>query len=258
MTKGQIFLVVGALLVVGAIYFGLDTTAPDHNKNNAFASGVLPTSIENLLKEARDSIPQENRALVESLMSENSKIKENDSLEIASNIEISSEWYRLGFPLIAGHFAEKVAATKNTAEAWGIAGTTYSIGMKNAIKDKYIVYGREKALSCLDMAITMDTANMDYRINKALIHVERPVDSPMKGIMMLKELNQKFPRSVKVLNQLAQLAIRTAQWDKAIERLQSAIGIEPTNRNTICLLAQAYQGKGEVVLAKEYYNKCNN
>ena len=87
--------------------------------------------------------------------------------------------------------------------------------------------------------------------------MENPVKSPMEGIMMLRKLNEDNPKSVKVINQLAKLAIRTNQMDRAIERLLIAVGIDSENNTSNCLLAQAYEAKNDAANAQKYAAKCN-
>jgi predicted Zn-dependent protease len=66
----------------------------------------------------------------------------------------------------------------------------------------------------------------------------------MRGILMLRELNEALPNNVLVMNTLARLAIKTGQIDRAIQRLETSLGLEPDNQNTICLLATAYGNAG--------------
>jgi len=91
-----------------------------------------------------------------------------------------------------------------------------------------------------------------------LIYVDHPDQNPMQGIQMLLKLNENYPENVQVLNQLARLGIRTNQFEKAIQRLQKALTLEPNNNTSICLIAQAYERSGQTALAKEFQDKCKN
>nr|HRO74505.1 bacterial transcriptional activator domain-containing protein [Saprospiraceae bacterium] len=71
-------------------------------------------------------------------------------------------------------------------------------------------------------------------------------------------LNKQHPKNVTVLNQLGRLALQTKQYDKALERLEAAIQLEPDNKNTNCLLATVYQETGNQAKADEYNKKCVN
>ena len=80
----------------------------------------------------------------------------------------------------------------------------------------------------------------------------------MKGILMLRDLIEKEPENVLVLSTLGRFAIQTGQFEKAIERLEKAISLDPKNNKANCLLAQAYQGVGNAEKAAEYANICKS
>jgi len=78
----------------------------------------------------------------------------------------------------------------------------------------------------------------------------------MQGILMLKELNDKYPNNVSVLNQLGRLAIQTGQGEKALERLTKAYELDPKNGATICMLASAYEITGDDTNAVKFQTLC--
>ena len=64
------------------------------------------------------------------------------------------------------------------------------------------------------------------------------------------------PENAAVYNALGRLAIKTGQWQKAVERLEKAWLLDKTNPNTPCLLAQAYQGAGQQEKSSEFARLC--
>jgi len=95
------------------------------------------------------------------------------------------------------------------------------------------------------------------KVNLALCYVEYPLqDNPMKGILMLVDLNKNNPDNSLVLTNLGRLAIQTRQYDKAIERLGRVVELDPKNRNANCLLAQAYGEMGNQEKTDFYLNRC--
>lgn len=253
----QKIVVLACVAIFCIIYFGLSTKSPKVSQALKSDVPLSPTGIQNIIRRAQDSLSLNDREFLNALMGDLKKYKSGDTTKVASLIEVSSEWYRLGYPVIAGHFAEEVAELRNTAQAWSIAGTTYFIGLKNINEEKEVKYARDKAIQAMEKAISLDPDNIDYKINHALVLVDYPSEGPMEGILKLRELNEKNPDNVSVLNQLARLAIRTSQWDKAIARLSRVLTIDSNNNTAICLIAQAYQGKGDFPSAKPYVLKCN-
>ena len=214
------------------------------------------TSIQNILLDVKKSLTKEQMSIVEAL---NVELKNADTDEERVNLQkrLSSTWYEIGEPTVAGHYAEEVAKIEQTEASWSIAGTSYLLGVKSSQVEKTRDYATTHAISAFEAAMSINPDNMDHRINKALCFVENPSGSPMEGIMMLRKLNEDHPNSVKVINQLARLAIRTNQYDRAIERLLVAVGIDSENNTSNCLLAQAYEAKSDMANAKRYGAKCN-
>ena len=79
----------------------------------------------------------------------------------------------------------------------------------------------------------------------------------MKGILLLRELDAQNPENIAVNSQLARLAIKTGQFDKAIGRLEKVLVKEPNNSKLICLLAEAYSGANNPKAAA-MTEKCNS
>jgi uncharacterized protein HemY len=61
-----------------------------------------------------------------------------------------------------------------------------------------------------------------------------------------------------VYNALGRLAIKTNQWQRAIERLEKSWSLDKKNPNTPCLLAKAYEGAGNIAKATEFATLCKD
>ncbi len=257
LNKTQFSTIIIAALAFSMLYFGCDTKSNDLKKaDQTRALNMEATSIQNILLDVKKTLTKEQRSIVEALNVELNNAN-TDEAEIALNKRLSSTWYEIGQPIIAGHYAEQIAKVEESEESWSIAGTSYLLGVKSSQEKKLRDYASSHAIAAFEAAMSINPDNMDHKINKALCFVENPVESPMEGIMMLRKLNEDNPKSVKVINQLARLAIRTNQMDKAIERLLVAVGIDSENNTSNCLLAQAYEAKKDVANMKKYAAKCN-
>ncbi len=242
------------LLFVG-MYFGCETK-PNNIKalETSRALSMEVTSVQNLINEARKTLNKNQLSTIETI---NAQLEKDTTTQVAAMQMLASEWYKAGHAAVSGHYAELLAEKSNTEDAWSIAGTTYVYGIQSAKDDKVKEFCKSRALKAFEKALSLNPSNIDHQINMALCYVEKPSqDNPMKGILMLRELNTKYPENVGVLNQLARLAIKTNQLDKAIERLTQALKIENKNNTTICLLAEVYQLKGDQQNAELYKKKC--
>lgn len=256
--KKQLGLGILSLLLFCLLYFVLDTKPKKQQLLEKSRSANLEsTGIQIIQKEAKETLAQDQLDFITALEVQLSQ-EENDSIKNVRREELSSSWFKMGHPAIAGYYAEKIAEFNDSSNAWGISGTTFFYGLQSYESEKLKSFCQKRSIKSLEKAISLDPDNVDYKINLALCYVEMPPkDNPMTGILQLVGLNKEFPNNVKVLNQLGRLAIQTNQLDKALERLSSAEKLSPDNKTTICLLAELYGKKKETILAEKYVKQCN-
>lgn len=259
MNKAQWISILSAAALFAMLYFGFSTTPGKHKdieKQRALAA--VSTDINALLTEAKKGMSAQQSASVMALESELGSAA-TDSAKADIYKQLSSVWYNFDRPGIAGFYAEKTAELAGSEEAWSIAGTTYSICLQTVQEEKVKRFCSEKAVQCLENAASINPDNPQHKINLALVYAEDPPkDNPMKGILMLIDLNKQYPENVPLLTQLGRLAIKTGQFDKAVQRLERAMSLEPDNPSANCLIVKAYEGLGNEPKAAEYRPKCDN
>lgn len=258
MNKTQWIVVSLAMVVFAFLYLGFDTKPSKHKTiEQQRALSAVSTDIDNVLAQAKAKLTEQEAAAVASMES-GVEGTTADSAKADAYTRLSSTWYEIGSTAVAGYYAEKVAELRSTEEAWSIAGTTYSICLQREEEEKIRSYCTERAIHALESAASLNPSNVQHKLNLALVYTDSPPkDMPMKGILMLVELNKSYPENVPVLNQLGRLAIKTGQFDKAVQRLEKALSIEPDNPMSNCLLEQAYQGLGDAAKAATFKTKCD-
>lgn len=258
MSKSQIIVLVSSALLFVGLYWGVETKPRKQNKIEK--QRVLEresASISVLLKKAKSTITKADAIGIKSLEKE---------LEVTEEIhkgavlkKLSGEWYKLKFPEIAGFYAQKVAEIEKTDVAWSLASTTFAAGISaNNKPDNVRQYCLENAVGALEQAITINPDNINHRVNLALCYVEMPPEeNPMKGVMMLLDMNKKMPQNVTVLFQLGRLALKTGQYEKAVQRLEQVLGVDVEHRKANCLLASIYENQKQAEKALPFKNRCN-
>lgn len=258
MTKGQIIAVVSAVLLFVVLYFGCDTVSKENRKVAAQnARALVSTDISVLLKDAGTKLDPSQRSVIDVLDAQAEAAQ--DSVKIDLLKQLSGKWYEFGQPSIAGFYAQTIAEEENTEETWSVAGTTYSICVQREKEQKVRDYCYQNAVQAFENAASLAPDNLQHKINLAVLYTDNPPpENPMTGILMLRELAEKYPENAAVFVNLGRLAIKTSQFDKAVERLSQALEIEPNNRQAICYLAQAYEAKGDRKSADVYRTRCGN
>jgi len=259
MTKLQLSVIGAAILLFLVLYVGCEIVPRDMQAlEKTRAVAVESTNLDVLLQKAKADLPAADLTAVLALEQQLEEAL-TDSVRLPILKDLSGQWFTFGEPAIAGTYAEQVAQVLATEESWSIAGTTFTICVQRSEEEKERNYCTDHAVTAYESAISLNPANSAHKVNLALLYAENPpADNPMRGISMLLDLNRQDPRDVLVLNSLGRLAIKTGQYERAIERLEEAQAVDSQNANTICLLSQAYEGAGDPERAQQYQERCRN
>lgn len=255
--RHQVIALLVAIALVLVMIFAFDTKPPKlKQQEQTRALNQQVTSIDILRQEAMEGLDGSQRSAIQILRGELDRAPDTLA-SIESYKKLSSKWYELGSYSMAGYYAEQVALSQNDAQSWSIAGTTYGIGSSRSAIDKERTYCRDKAIESLDKAIAEEPENVSYQLNKGVILAENPLKgNPMKGVLILINLNKKFPENVPVMNNLAKFALQTGQTDRAMVRLTTALELEPNNRMSNCLMAELYSKTGDAQKAAQFAQRC--
>lgn len=257
MNRLQLITVGAAVVLFLVLYFGCDTTPKDIKaleKTREFTTES--TDLNVLLQTAQAKLDAASASEVAALQQQ-VEASTSDTAKVETLKQLSSKWFQLREPALAGSYAQGVAEIVNDEQSWSTTGTTYLLCLQMTQEEQVRSYCMNRAVKAFENAVSINPDNPDIRAYLALCYTEMPPQSePMKGILMLRELNQQHPDNVLILNSLGRLAIRTNQFDRAKERLEKSIAIEPNNANTVCLLAQVYEQLGEAAKAKTFITRC--
>lgn len=96
-----------------------------------------------------------------------------------------------------------------------------------------------------ESALELDPKNEDAMLELGLAMVESRIPgNSMQGIFKIREITEINPRNVEALFTLGQFSMDTGQFDKAVNRFQQILEIEPENARAKYFLALAYQRLG--------------
>lgn len=257
--KAQITSIVSATVLFCVLYFGFDMRA-SHKTSQADSgeqSGVVTDALT-LVSEARKSLSPDQAAGLAALEQQLGAAT-NDADRISFRKKISAFWYENRQLMAAGYFAEEVAAAEKADSSWSVAGALYYSALVQTQDPEQKAEIAARAARCFENASTLAADNPAHKVNLALVYAENPpADNPMKPVLMLRELEQQYPDNSSVYNALGRLAIKTGQWQRAVDRLEKAWSLDKKNPNTPCLLAKAYEGLGNTEKANEFATVCNS
>lgn len=257
MKKPQYLALLASLVVFLTLYLGFKTTPPTQKAVERTRSLTgESTSLETMVESAKAQMAATGLAGINDLEHQLADA-DTDESRAALLKQLSALWYAAGQIPVAGGYAEQVAEILNADTAWSVAGATFFNGLTAATDPKLREYCASHAVKAFESAISLNPDHVEHRVNLALLYAENPPpDNPMKAVLMLRDLESKYPESPAVYNALGRLAIKTGQWDRAVQRLEKAWSLDKTNPNTPCLLSKAYQGAGQAGKAEEFAAIC--
>jgi len=244
MTKLQTGIIFFAIALFSVLYFGCDTKPKAHQQiEKKRALNSESTNIAALLKDAKSGMSQTEGTTILGLETQLQNAA-SDSSKIETLKLLAGRWFEFGHPEISGFYAQEIAEMqKDNENAWSIAGTTYTLCVQRSKTDKIRSFCTERATKSFESAISLNPENVSHRTNLALLYTENPPkENPMQGILMLVDLSKKHPDNIGVLNNLGRLSIKTGQWEKAVQRFEKVLSLEPMNLDATCMIVEAYRG----------------
>lgn len=257
LTRHQLIAILSTFALLLVFYFGFGTKEPSIKlAEKSRVASFENTSIENIRKLVFDSLDLNSKAYFDGL-----QLQLHDSFDDSTKIDalksISSFWYSKNEFALAGEAAEQIAEIEPSGFSWSMTGTSYAAGIKNGKTPTKRTFNMSKAVNAFENAISLDPDNIKHQVNLAICYAEMPPeDQPMTGILMLLDLDKKFPKTPAVLFQLARFGMQTNQFEKAIGRLETLLEIDPNMVKAHCLLADAYLKINNANAAQKHIETC--
>ena len=145
----------------------------------------------------------------------------------------------------AAKYAENVALLAPTEANLLRAGDRYYDAFGFAVDNQKLAKLGEKAREWYQKALDKNPNLLNVKANLAMTYVS--TETPMQGIMMLREVLAADPTNEVALFNLGLLSMRSNQYEKAVERFRQLLKVRPEN-----MKARFYMG---VSLAQTGKNK---
>ena len=151
----------------------------------------------------------------------------------------------------AAWFAERAATFFNTSESYLHAGNSYYEAYSFAMEPAKQEQLAEKARFWLGKILDADPKNLEVKTKVAMTYLGSK--APMQGITMMREVLAEDPKNEFALFNMGMLSIQLGQYDRAIERLEELIKVNPNHVQGHLLLGVAYMNKGNKGKAREQF-----
>lgn len=235
----QYLLIAGALLLVVLLYF-----APKNREQQHEGEGH-----DHSEHSSADPIAGAKKMLSETTLQTIEELEKQNTAEAFDKIVAILDTAQQ--PLASALYAEKSARLKNTEEAWQNAADHFFFAASFTIpSEKQLAY--DGAIRSYEKVLELNPNNTDAQINLGACYVEASSE-PMKGIGLLRAVLEKDSNNIKAHLNLGLFSVKSAQYDKAIERFNKILGIDPNYIEAYLYIGDVYEQKGDINNAIKNY-----
>ena len=149
----------------------------------------------------------------------------------------------------AASYAGQLATNQPTEQNLLRAGDLYFEAYGFALDDKKSADLGQKTRDFYQKALDKNPNLLLAKANMAMTYVS--TQTPMQGIMLLREVLKQDPTNEVALFNLGLLSMRSNQYDRAIERFRQILAVNPDSRKARFYLGVSLVEKGEKSEAKK-------
>lgn len=262
MKKQQLILAAGGLVLLLLLFFFGNTIPPaaaskpsaeeSENKTNQPAvTDVLALAKQGLNATQSEKITQLENSVVRG------NVKEQ---QIAVFYQMARYWQdTLQRPDIGAYYFGEAAKLENSEKNLNFAARLMlNLVMAGTEPDK-IIWLATNAKALYEQSLKINPANDSAKIELGACYLFGNISAmPMEGIQKIREVEQKDSTNMYAQLMLGLGAIRSQQYDKAVERLEKVVKYEPHNLQALFNLAEAYERKGDKINAVKWYKQVQN
>jgi predicted Zn-dependent protease len=253
MNKFVVLVIVLAAALTAGLYTLPKVVVRDENKQLAGRTTQTPTAESSHVGGAAPStihekpVTPEQQKRLETLRTEfttaNSTQKESAGTKL---ITFFRELTRYDS---AAHYAELLAVADPSERNLLRAGDQYFEAYTFSVDEKKTASLGHKTRDYYQKALAKNPNLLAAKANMAMTYVN--TDTPMQGIMLLREVLQQEPTNELALFNLGLLSMRSNQYDRAIERFRQILVNNPGNRKAQFYLGVSLAEAGQNAEAKK-------
>jgi tetratricopeptide (TPR) repeat protein len=257
LNKKLIFTLIGLVVVILLFRFGT-TVAPKSKTQTPAISAVKAFNILLFIEEEKKHLSASQALNLGKL--ENSVTRGDvNSQMIIANTRLADFWkdsIKSFEPYV--YYLSEAAKLDKSEKNLTFAAQLILDNLRAEQDEAKLKWKTEQAIALFEKAIELYPNNDDLKVGLGSCYVfgKGRVGGPeetMKGIQLLLSVVRKDSNNMKAQMMLGVGGYVSGQYDKAIERLQKVITVQPDNLEAIAFLADAYSARGDKQEAIKWY-----
>ncbi len=261
MKKSQIAVIIAVVAIMGYLYslkpVKLPSTIERSSSGAKVTEGKAAASninVDYVSTPAKQAIGNNLAAEITTLEG-NLKKAGSDADRLNLEKQLAKKWDDVNQPAPGAFYYQAIAQSENTYQSWIDAGDkfndAYKAGLDTAAQPVFV----QNAVEAFKNAQKLNPDGLDAKTGLGIAYVNGGAASPMEGIALLLDVIKKDPTNRKASLNLGLFAMKSGQYEKAVERFKGMIAqkqeVEP-----YFYLAESYKQLGMKKEALEAYQNC--
>ncbi len=241
--KAQI-IIIGVLLgLVGIlVYLNYKSSASSIEPSVSIPDNVVSRTFDfdAYLSGLKDSLSPEALNNVQ----EQTKLAFTENAGVFSMANLARTWDSLNFRLVSAFYLTKIAVRINDENTWFKAGLKYYEFAATCQDTAMQIYASKQAIIAFEKVVALNENNIEAKNALAICYIQNDIDM-MKGVQLLKDVTRRDSFNIDANYTLGMLSMRSGQVDKAAQRFETLVKIQPLNAEFHYYLGQAYSQLGK-------------
>ncbi|HKR05538.1 MAG TPA: tetratricopeptide repeat protein [Bacteroidia bacterium] len=238
----QILLISGAAVLSVALYLAPRKTPPADKTAVAQPIAKQEFNFDDLLAFQNKNLSEEERTKSEIWLKDLQQPASRANLNLYDSL--AGIWDSKRMFALSAYYYEQKAEKDKSEKSYINASFRYFDAYKNSIDSTLKANMVDRAIKNYSKVIELDSNNLNAKTDLGILYAEA-TSEPMKGIMMLREVVAQDPNHENAQLNLGFLSVRSNQLDKALERFDKVLEINPQHIDAYILKARVYVQMGE-------------
>ncbi|MCU0423688.1 MAG: tetratricopeptide repeat protein [Bacteroidia bacterium] len=183
------------------------------------------------------------------------KLLEKDLSNKGALVKLANIWDSMQVSYVSAFYTQKIAEMVNDEVSWLATGNKYYTAA-NFSNDSSLTFDAiKKAKNAYSKVLGLNPNNLQAK-NALAVCIIQGDNDVMKGVAMLKEIVAADSSNTQAIFTLGMLSIQSNQFDKAQERFEKLIKLEPFNPEYYFYLGEVYAKSGDTKKAIKTYETC--
>lgn len=264
MRKGHYITLLVAAALIAALYWGVNTVPPKQaaEQPNQPATpaeagqhtAAAPASIDSILEAGKANLHEHAQEDIDALLAKAGQ-SPNASAKADIYKQVAQIWQEHKQLPAAAYYYTEAAKLENSEKSLNFAARLNSDLLRSAESASVRAWAAQQAIAAYEQSLKINPANDTVKMALAAAYIDG-TSQPMQGIQLLLGITREQPNHIQANLMLGQLSIRSGQMDKAQERFEKVLSIEPENTEALYFLAEVYKSKGNKQKAIELLEEC--